>query len=148
MRAESPRSASEAPCQGGKPMPRLLIVDNNLIDIEVIKEALTEAGLDAFVEVVMDVPEAIARIDSRDLPPPHLVLLDLRLTFGHGLDVLRHIRAIDDLRGLPVIVLSSVIDEPERAACLASGATAVVMKPQRFADHVELSRQWRTFLGD
>ncbi len=148
MRAESPPSASEAPCQGGKPMPRILIVDNNLIDIEVIKEALAEAGIDALVEVAMDVPEALARIDSRDAPYPHLVLLDLRLTFGHGLDVLRHIRAIENLRGLPVIVLSSIIDEPERAACLASGATSVVMKPKRFAEQVELSRQWRSFLLD
>ncbi len=128
-------------------MTDVLIVDNNLIDIEALKEALDDAGFGSSIDVAMDAPEAIARLAPEARSRPDLVLLDLRLSIGHGLEVLQHLRAIPDLRHTPVVVMSNVLDDTDRAACLAAGATAVAVKPRRFAEQVALAHEWRALLG-
>ncbi|HYE07027.1 MAG TPA: response regulator [Planctomycetota bacterium] len=123
---------------------RVLIVDNNLVDIEAMKEALSEAGLDAAVDVAMDAPEAIDLVQAfaSAEDAPDMFLIDLMLSVGNGLEVLKHIRAQEGLRGVPVVMISGVIDAAVRKACLAAGATRVDAKARRFADQVALAREW------
>ncbi|HYE07000.1 MAG TPA: response regulator [Planctomycetota bacterium] len=127
---------------------RVLIVDNNLLDLEAVKEALAEAGFDAVVEVALDAPEAIAVIDAvaDERSAPELVLVDLRLSVGSGLDVVRRVRCDARLGDVPVAVMSGVLDTGDREACLAAGADRVDVKPRRFAEQVALAREWARML--
>jgi CheY-like chemotaxis protein len=126
---------------------RVLIVDNNLIDLEALKEALGEAGLEPVIEVAMDAPEAIAHIDAlSDGALPDLILVDLRLFVGSGLEVVEHVRHHPRLRDTPIVVISSVLGPREREACLAAGANRADAKPRRFAEQVALAREWRHLL--
>ena len=126
---------------------RVLIVDNNLIDLEALKEALGEAGLEPAIEVAMDAPEAFALIDALSSSAlPDLILVDLRLFIGTGLEVVGQVRRHPLLRDTPVVVISSVLDPRERAACLAAGANRADAKPRRFAEQVALAREWGRLL--
>jgi DNA-binding response OmpR family regulator len=79
---------------------------------------------------------------------PDMLLLDLRLPDGSGLDVLRAIRAADGITGrydplLPVIVLSGRTSEPDRVRGLEAGADDYVGKP---FSYVELAARVRALL--
>ena len=129
-------------------MSRVLIVDNNLIDLDALKEALAEAGFHpGALEVAMDAPEAVSLLDALDdVQLPDLIVLDLRLSIGSGLDVLNHVRTKPRLRLIPVVVVSSVLKVEDREACLTAGATRACEKPRRFAEQVALAREWRTLV--
>ena len=60
-------------------------------------------------------------------PHPSLVILDLRLPDGDGLDLIRTARALDP--PVPVIVVTAFPTKAAREAALAAGAGAFVAKP-------------------
>ena len=59
--------------------------------------------------------------------PPSLVISDLRLPDGNGLDIIRAARAL--VPPAPVIVVTAFVSRAARDAALASGATAFLAKP-------------------
>jgi DNA-binding response OmpR family regulator len=59
--------------------------------------------------------------------PPHLLIADLRLPDGDGLDIVRAARALPT--PTPVIVVSGFASNDSRDAALAAGASAVLAKP-------------------
>lgn len=61
-------------------------------------------------------------------PPPQLLILDVGLPDGHGLDLCRELRA-GPLKHLPVIVLSARSDEMDRVLGLELGADDYLAKP-------------------
>jgi two-component system response regulator HydG len=67
---------------------------------------------------------ALAALESE---PPDLIIADLRLSDGDGLDVVRAARA--RLHPLPVIVVTGFASDQSRRQALAAGATAYLAKP-------------------
>ena len=74
-------------------------------------------------------------------PLPALVLLDLNLPRVHGLDVLRRLREAERTRLLPVVVLTSSIDDQDVLRSYTHGANSYVRKPVSFTEFMEASRQ-------
>jgi CheY-like chemotaxis protein len=71
---------------------------------------------------------------------PRLVILDMRLTRLHGLDVLRAMRADARTQSVPVVMLSSSTEKQELDACYEAGANSVVRKS---VDYDELRRKMK-----
>lgn len=69
-----------------------------------------------------------ARERLRMAPTPELLILDIGLPDGHGLDLCRELRA-GGLRGLPIIVLSARSEEMDRVLGLELGADDYLAKP-------------------
>ena len=72
---------------------------------------------------------------------PEVVLLDLKLPKVDGLDVLRHLRADERTRRLPVVVLTSSIEETDLIRSYDLGANSFVRKPVDFAQFSEAAQQ-------
>ncbi len=72
--------------------------------------------------------DAIAALSTARRERPDLIVLDLGLPGGGGLDVLGRIRRLHDIAHTPVIVLTAR-DESFRAPALAAGAQAFFRKP-------------------
>jgi two-component system response regulator len=84
-----------------------------------------------------------------DITPPDLILLDLGLPDCSGLDLLRMIRSVPELRSTPVVVLSCLEDEAMVNQCLESGANAVVPKSAGSDDlQAQVSRIGQFWAGD
>lgn len=106
------------------------------------------AGLD--MRTVPDGEELLdyllGRGSHEGAPRPHLVVLDLKMPKKSGLEVLAEMQGREELRDIPVVVLSSS-DRPEDvAASYASGANSYVTKPASLSGLREgvgeLARYW------
>ena len=92
----------------------ILLVEDNSDDAELIIRGLQKNWADILIHHVSDGEAALDYLFRRGKyagaeksPRPHLVLLDLRLPGIDGLDVLREIKADQELQRIPVVVLTS-----------------------------------------
>jgi CheY-like chemotaxis protein len=109
-------------------MPRVMHVDDNPGDREILQLAMDAVGADAVIEPVCSGQEALDRLGNATALPD-LVVLDLNLGPLDGLVVLRKLRAQPALAGLPIVVLTSSMRSADRGVCLAAGANGYLTKP-------------------
>ena len=76
---------------------------------------------------------------------PILVLLDLKMPKVNGLEVLKTIKADEQLRIIPVVVLSSSREARDVAGCYNHGANAYVVKPVDFDEFMKAIKQLGMF---
>jgi two-component system, response regulator len=126
----------------------ILLVEDNPDDEILTLRALRRANVGNDIVVARDGVEALdylfgtgghAGRDTRELP--HVMLLDLKLPRIDGLEVLRRVRADDRTRVLPVVILTSSIEERDRIEGYRLGANSYVQKPVDFTEFVEAVRQ-------
>jgi DNA-binding response OmpR family regulator len=105
----------------GERRPRILVVEDETAITEPLADALERDGYDA--SVAGTARDALSAAAAR---PPDLVLLDIGLPDGSGLDVCRELRRTSDV---PVIMLTARGSEADRVAGLEMGADDYVVKP-------------------
>lgn len=125
----------------------ILLAEDNSNDVTLTVMALKKIGINNRLVVVPDGREALSFLLSPELEEqPAVVLMDLKLPFIDGLEVLRQIRANENTRRLPVIILSASIDDHDRVRSIELGANDFQCKPISFNDFVklmqEICRQW------
>lgn len=126
----------------------ILLVEDNADDEALTLRALSRNNIGNEVVVARDGQEALDWLhcagpytnrDPRDQPT--LILLDLKLPQVDGLEVLRRIREHPETRLLPVVILTSSLEEQDRLRGYMNGANSYVRKPIDFAHFVEAVRQ-------
>lgn len=128
---------------------QLFVVEDSPGDIVILREALQEAGLHADCEVAPSGEQALmqlrARFDDRARPPPDLILLDLNIPSGSGLDLLQIVKADAGLRHLPVLVLSTSASERDVMESCRLHANAYLQKPLEFQPFVQMLKAVHEF---
>ncbi len=113
----------------------ILLVEDSLPDAEMTMDALREARLANPIVHVEDGVEALEYLrrtgdfSDRDEGNPAVVLLDIKMPRMDGIEVLREIRASEQTRRIPVVILSSSREERDLAASWDLGVNAYVVKP-------------------
>lgn len=133
------------------PIPRnerkaeILLVEDNPADIELTRESLDEARVLSNLHVARDGVEAMEFLnregDRADAPVPDLVLLDLNLPRKDGRDVLLECKEDEELRKIPVVVLTSSEAESDVLKAYDLHANSYVVKPVGLDEFVEMMRQ-------
>ncbi len=67
--------------------------------------------------------------DPKKSPRPHVILLDLRLPKIDGLEVLSEIKGADELKRIPVVILTTSEDEGDVVRAYGSHANSYLVKP-------------------
>jgi two-component system response regulator len=126
----------------------ILLVEDNPSDEALTLRAFRKSGILTEVVVVRDGVEAleylsdpVAGAAGEPRPLPAVVLLDLKLPRLNGLEVLQRIRASPRTRLLPVIMLTSSLEERDVAASYAGGANSYVRKTVDFVQFTGAIRQ-------
>lgn len=126
----------------------ILLVEDNPDDIELTMRALKKNNIANEVVVAHDGEEALDYLagtgqytshDKIDLPI--VVLLDLKLPKVDGLEVLRHIRGNATTRLIPVVILTSSVEECDMVSSYSLGANSYIRKPVNFNQFIEAIRQ-------
>lgn len=120
----------------------ILLVEDDPNDLELTLVALERSQLANEVVVVRDGAEALDYLFKRNTfadradGNPAVLLLDLKLPKVDGLQVLEAIRAAEDLRSIPVVMLTSSREEPDLSRAYQLGVNAYVVKPVEFKEFV------------
>ena len=118
----------------------VMMVDDEPINIEVTQIHLEDAGYERFVST-SDATAALALLaDAR----PDVLLLDLMMPGMSGFDILREMAALNVLKDVPTIVLTSSVDAETKLLALELGATDFLAKP---VDSSELVLRLRNTLA-
>lgn len=114
----------------------ILLVEDNQDDEELALIALEESGVTKEVKVVRDGKEAVdyifcegAYAHRRIEDQPRLIMLDLKLPFLSGTEVLRRIKTDSRTRKIPVAVLTSSKENPDITTCYDLGVNSYIVKP-------------------
>jgi len=109
----------------------ILLVDDNIGDVVLTKEALKGAEFPNRVSVVRDGCEALEFLRRTgkfaNASRPDLILLDINMPRKNGCEVLEEVRSDEDLRLIPIVILTSSEDDIRRSYEL--GANCFVTKP-------------------
>ena len=117
----------------------IFLAEDNSNDVALTIKALSKCNIQNRLVVVTDGPEALTYLLSPDLETrPAVVILDLKLPFIDGFEVLRQIRANVNTQNLPVFILSSSVDENDRLKSIKLGANGYECKPISFSEFVIL----------
>lgn len=126
----------------------ILLVEDNPDDEELTLMALAKNNILNEVVVARDGVEALDYLFGEGPTSfakrhvmPAIILLDLKLPKVDGLDVLKRIRAEEQTRMLPVVVLTSSREDRDLTESYALGCNSYVRKPVDFAQFVEATRQ-------
>jgi two-component system chemotaxis response regulator CheY len=118
----------------------VLVVDDSKVMRDMITACLRPEPEVAFTHAA----SGLEAIEKLSLKPFHLVVLDLNMPDIGGLEVLEFVRGQDQLRKLPIMVVTTRGDEGSRERALAAGADRFLTKP--FAPEALLAEA-RALLG-
>ena len=128
---------------------QILLVEDNPGDIRLTQEAQKEGDLPNNLNVVKDGVEAVAYMrkerEYADKPRPDLILLDLNLHKKDGREVLAEIKEDDQLKHIPVVILTTSDAEQDIIKVYKLHANCFITKPVDLDEFMRVVRQIEDF---
>lgn len=104
-------------------LKRIVIIEDNAMAANIYQATLQRQGFS--VDVAADGEKGLASVTAAR---PDLVLMDLMLPKMDGVELLKRIRANEDLARIPIVVMSNAYTQPRLDALQGAGATKIVPK--------------------
>lgn len=136
--------------EGSEHIRRILVVEDNLSDVILLRHALQENGVCCELEALNDGRKAIERVESfaDARVRPDLFVLDLNLPCEDGLEVLARIRSVPVLWNVPVVILTNSDSPRERQRAEALGVRRYLNKPLDLQDLVLFGASLKEILDE
>jgi chemotaxis family two-component system response regulator Rcp1 len=129
--------------------PHVLLVEDNPGDILLMKESFRNSHFAYVLSIARDGQEAIDFLNgiagNTDASRPDLILMDLNLPKVAGLDVLAHVKGTQELRSIPVLVMSTSIDPTDIQKAYALGANCYLCKAGGLDEFFQMMRTLQAF---
>lgn len=118
------------------PCCKILIIDDDLDDVEILADAFLQCGFDD-VHYVHSAMQAFSYLET--VPPeqelPKLIVTDMFLPGITGNEFLKDLKGMKPYKHIPVVVLSSTKSEYDIKLARELGAEDYVMKPSSYAEY-------------
>jgi CheY-like chemotaxis protein len=119
----------------GTPDKHILAIEDVPANLALLHAILEPAGFDLRDTMTLSQARAAVRDDL-----PALILLDVRLPDGNGLDLARELKANEVTSRIPILAVSASVLPSERADALKAGCDAFLAKPLRPAELLAMVR--------
>lgn len=107
---------------------RILLIEDDADDIELLRDALELNAVNCKIDVVREGDKAIPFLENSH-PPPHVIVMDFNLPKLHGREILSQIRASENLSAIPLMVLTTSASPDDMKYAFSMGANKFVTKP-------------------
>ncbi|MFH1196866.1 MAG: response regulator [bacterium] len=126
----------------------ILFIEDNPQDVELTLRALKKNNLANKIHIINDGEEALdflscrRQYENRDIHNnPKVVILDLKLPKVDGLEILRRMKGNDELKLIPVVVLTSSREEKDIIESYKIGVNSYIVKPVDFEKFIEAVKE-------
>ena len=123
----------------------ILLVEDSETDAELTLEALQQGKLRNTVNHVTDGEQAMMFLRNEgeyaDAPRPDLILLDLNMPKVDGREVLRRIRSDENLKVIPIVVLTTSSHDRDILESYGLAANSYIVKPVNLTSFFEVVRE-------
>ncbi len=123
----------------------VMLVEDNVDHAELVRRTLAEHRVSNQIRHLTDGQSALdylfrrgEYVDAASSPRPHVILLDLRLPRVDGLEVLRSIKESEELRLIPVVVLTTSEAERDVVRAYNNHVNSYLVKPVGYAEFSKL----------
>jgi two-component system, chemotaxis family, response regulator Rcp1 len=127
----------------------ILLVEDSPTDVLLAKEALEYSKIVNNLHSVSDGVEAMAFLRQegvyKDAPRPGIILLDLNMPKKDGREVLAEVKSIENLKRIPIVVLTTSRNEADILKAYGLHANCYVVKPVDFEKFAEVVRNLESF---
>ncbi|MFQ5862654.1 MAG: response regulator [Candidatus Brocadiales bacterium] len=127
----------------------MLLVEDNIGDVRLMQEALKESKVSNNLSVANDGVEAMSFLHKEgkyaEVPRPDIILLDLNMPRKDGRDVLGEIKANEDLKRIPVLVLTVSKAEEDILKAYNLQANCYITKPVELDEFMEVVKYIENF---
>ncbi|HMJ47251.1 MAG TPA: response regulator [Ferruginibacter sp.] len=107
---------------------RILLIEDDLDDIELLQEALKSGGVSYEMEIIHDGSDALNYLRDNG-EGPDIIILDLNLPKVHGREVILEIKSIPAFKHIPLLILSTSSSKEDMDYAYKNGATKYLVKP-------------------
>lgn len=125
----------------------ILLVEDDQVDVMTVQRAFKRNKIVNPLSVCSNGEEALkflrhegAYSDSDKSPRPGIMLLDLNMPVMNGIEFLKVVKADEDLKLIPVIVLTTSKEEEDRFKSFSLSVAGYIIKPVEFEKFVEAVR--------
>jgi CheY-like chemotaxis protein len=115
---------------------RIMLVEDDPADAMLVEEALVDG---AEARALVQVPDGVAALEhlrDPDRPRPDLIVLDLNMPRMNGAEMLKILKDDEELRAIPVVILTTSAANEDISSAYATHASAYVVKPVNLDDFI------------
>jgi CheY-like chemotaxis protein len=128
---------------------RFLLVEDNNAHAKLVMLQLQDSKANVIVDRVSDGSEALDYLRGQgefaNRERPDVVLLDLRLPRMDGHEVLRQVKADEQLQVIPVVILTTSSAEADREEAYSNFANSYITKPLDFDQFQEMVQSLKLY---
>jgi len=128
----------------GKRIATILMVDDSVTDVMLVREALEDSTIEHRLFVMEDGELAMAFLNRQgehhNAPRPDFILLDLNMPTKNGLEVLAEMKTNERLKDIPIVVFTTSEAKSDVMKCYGNFANCYVKKPMDFEAFAEAVR--------
>jgi len=130
----------------------VLLIEDNRPDALLVRDGLRKNGVDFILHEIADADAAAVYVQrlasAADVPYPDVVILDLNLPKGDGLELLQIFRGFPQCANTPVIVMTSSDSPADRKKVAEMGNTLYFRKPLDLDEFLQIGALVRTLLNN
>ena len=115
---------------------KVLLVEDNLIEIMKMKRTISLLKLKHTINEAKNGEEALKFLEDKN-NMPDIILLDLNMPKISGIEFLKILKANEDLKHIPTIILTTSSNQKDLLECYRTGMSGYVLKPLKYEDYVK-----------
>ena len=119
---------------------KILIIDDDTDDVEILAEAFQSSGVDSvhYVHTAMQAFIYLESVENKE-NLPKLIVTDMYLNGITGHEFLTDLRSMEPYKHLPIVVLSSQKTDQQIEKAKQLGALDYMEKPNNYADYIKVA---------